>query len=181
MREIPISKVWELRYPWPVSFAVTRHTDGRPNIITLGWSMPTSKEPMMVAISVAHSRFSYESLLSSGEFVLVWPPAEWAEAALLCGTRSGRDDTPAACDAEAGKFAAAGLEPLPATKVRPPLIEGAVACLECVVRAICPTGDHSIFVGEVVAAHAGGGEGRLYALDGSRRMGAFAADAPRET
>lgn len=41
-----------------------------------------------------------------------------------------------------------------ARRIRPPPLEGAVANLECNLVAHLETGDHTIFVGEVVAAHA---------------------------
>ena len=42
---------------------------------------------------------------------------------------------------------------LPATQVKPPLVAGARACFECRVVDTCRTGDHTIFVGEVLASH----------------------------
>jgi len=41
--------------------------------------------------------------------------------------------------------------PLPAKKVTPPLISECIAHIECKVQDVYPTGDHSIFVGEVLA------------------------------
>jgi len=67
-----------------------------------------------------------------------------AKEVLYCGTHSGR---------EVDKFKETGLVAVPAKKVRPPLIEGCVANFECKVVGEIETGDHTIFVGEVVAAH----------------------------
>jgi flavin reductase (DIM6/NTAB) family NADH-FMN oxidoreductase RutF len=47
----------------------------------------------------------------------------------------------------------------------PPLLEGALAWLRCGVRDEHETGDHTLFVGEVVAAEAGGPEHALVYLD----------------
>lgn len=132
-------------YPKLVALATTRSPSTRkPNIITLGWWMRTSHRPPMLAISVAHSRYSYELLVKTGEFVLVLPPEEWLDAVLFCGRKSGRN---------VDKFAETGLREQKAEKVSAPLIKGAIAQFECVVRSIVPAGDHSIFVGEVLAAH----------------------------
>jgi flavin reductase (DIM6/NTAB) family NADH-FMN oxidoreductase RutF len=98
----------------------------------------------MVAISVGHTRYSHELIGQSGEFVLVFPSAAQAEACTICGTKSGRDTD---------KLAAAALRTAPARLVRPPLLEGAVANLECRVKGRLTTGDHTIFAAEILAAH----------------------------
>jgi flavin reductase (DIM6/NTAB) family NADH-FMN oxidoreductase RutF len=65
-------------------------------------------------------------------------------ATYYCGTHSGRDGD---------KIGPSGLKLLPATKIGTPLIEGAVYNLECTLHGELETGDHILFVGEVVAAH----------------------------
>jgi len=45
------------------------------------------------------------------------------------------------------------LTPLRAEKVKAPLIKECVASLECKVHSQFPTGDHTIFVGEIVGIH----------------------------
>ncbi len=137
--------------PERVVLGVSVDSDGRANIIALGWKMHTSGDPPMVAISVAPPRYSHKLISEGGEFVLAVPGEDMADATLLCGTRSGRD-----CD----KFREAGLTALPARIVKPPLIGEALANLECVVRGRLDTGDHTIFAGEVVASHVSEKEGR---------------------
>ena len=51
------------------------------------------------------------------------------------------------------KFKETGLTPVPASKVKPPLIEQCPVNLECVVRQKLPLGAHHLFLGEVVATH----------------------------
>lgn len=61
-------------------------------------------------------------------------------------------------EAVSRQFASKGLEdrfkgvPLKEGRTGAPLIEGAVACIECRVVNSYPGGDHTIFVGEVVSA-----------------------------
>jgi len=116
---------------------------GRANIITLSWAMPTSFDPPLVAISVGKQRYSHELIEGCKEFVVNLPPREILEKVKLCGSRSGR-----AVD----KFSEAGLTQLPSNKVKPPRIKECVAHLECKLVDELRTGDHTIFVGEVVAA-----------------------------
>jgi flavin reductase (DIM6/NTAB) family NADH-FMN oxidoreductase RutF len=118
---------------------------GKPNIITLGWTMPTSRDPPLVAISVGTRRYSHDLIEGSKEFVINVPPEELVEKAHFCGTRSGR---------MVDKFAGAGLMSLSSKRVKPPRIKECVAHLECKLVQKLRTGDHTIFVGEVVAASA---------------------------
>jgi flavin reductase (DIM6/NTAB) family NADH-FMN oxidoreductase RutF len=63
------------------------------------------------------------------------------------GTRSGRDED---------KLAGLNLDTRPADEIGAPLLAGALVNLECRLAAQLETGDHTIFVGEVLAAHLAG-------------------------
>jgi flavin reductase (DIM6/NTAB) family NADH-FMN oxidoreductase RutF len=117
----------------------------KPNIITLAWAMPTSINPPLVAISIAPRRQSHHLVEETKEFVVNIPTMEILKETLYCGRTSGKDHD---------KFKEAGLTPLPAKKVKPPIIKECVAHLECVLHGQFTTGDHTIFVGQIVAAYA---------------------------
>jgi len=117
---------------------------GKANIITLAWSMPTSIDPPMVVISIAPKRLSHQMIEETGEFVINVPTMRIVRKTLFCGRISG-----AKCD----KFKEAPLTAAPAKKVRPPIIKECVAHLECKLVQTIPTGDHTLFIGEVVAAY----------------------------
>jgi len=119
--------------------------EGKPNIITLAWAMPTSVNPPLVAVSIAPRRYSHTLIEETGEFVVNIPTMDILNAVFYCGRVSGRDHD---------KFRGAGLTPVPARKVKPPIVGECVAHLECKLYGKFPTGDHTIFVGEVVEAYA---------------------------
>lgn len=119
--------------------------DGKSNIITLGMYMPISSRPPMVCIGVAPQRYSHGLIEETGEFVINTPPITLEEQVHYCGVKSGRD---------VDKFAETGLTPIPAIKVRPPLIEECFGHIECRVVQSHVCGDHTLFVGEVVATSA---------------------------
>ncbi len=127
--------------PKVVAWAVCRDPDGRVSICPLGWHMMTSSEPHMVAISVAPKRFTHELISRAGEFVLAFPGEDQAEATLDVGIRSGRSYD---------KFAAHNLTVLEGECCQTPIIEDCVANLECRVVGRLDTGDHTIFVGQVL-------------------------------
>jgi flavin reductase (DIM6/NTAB) family NADH-FMN oxidoreductase RutF len=128
----------------PVVLASCRDGE-RVGIITLAWTMPVSGDPPMVAIAVSPRRFSHDLIRRSGEFAVNVPAADMIDAVWVCGTVSGRD---------ADKFETAGLAPLPAREVGAPLVDGCIGHLECRVEQAVTAGDHTVFVGRVVAAGA---------------------------
>lgn len=118
---------------------------GRPNVMTAVWQTPLSHRPPMVGISIAPARYTHGLIAQVGEFVVNVVDEGFDAAVELCGDVSG---------AQADKFALAGLKTLPAARVRPPLIAGALAHLECRVVQSVTCGDHTLFVGEVLHAQA---------------------------
>ena len=138
-----------------VVMATCIDSKGKPNIITLGMYMSISSNPPIVCIGVAPQRYSYELIEEAGEFVVNVPSIELKDAMELCGTKSGRN-----CD----KFKEADLTPAPAEKVKPPLIKECFGSLECRVIQHHVYGDHTLFVGEVVAASI---DDKVLAMDGT--------------
>lgn len=118
---------------------------GKPNIITLAWSMPTSHNPPMVAISVSPERYSHKLIRNLKEFVVNVPTDKLARESLFCGRRSGRYTR---------KFEEARLTPEKAKMVKPPIIKECIAHLECRVVNEVKTGDHTVFIGKVITAYA---------------------------
>jgi len=124
-----------------VVMATCMGEDGKPNIITLGMYMPISLNPPLVCIGVAPQRYSHQLIKETGEFVINTPSITLEDEMHYCGVQSGR---------RVDKFKETGLTPIPAHKVKPPLIEECFSHLECRVVQEHTCGDHTLFVGEVV-------------------------------
>jgi len=143
--EVEKEGIFEMLYPAPVILVTSVDGEGRPNIITLAWAMPTSYDPPMVALAVRPERYSYGLIKEAGEFVVNVPTRGLLGAVMACGTTSGRT---------VDKFRQAGLTPSPAKRVKPPIIEECIAHLECRLVDEVPTGSHRLLIGLVVAAYA---------------------------
>ncbi len=144
MKELDVASFWGLLRPEVIAWAVAEH-EGRRSICPVGWTMRTSVSPPMMAVSVAPSRFTHGLIEGSGAFVLAYPGRDLAGATQYCGSHSGR---------EVDKFAQTHVTALPGRHVAAPVVAECVANLECRVVDRFATGDHAIFVGEVVAAWA---------------------------
>lgn len=125
---------------------VTAQAEGRANFMPAAWVVPLSHTPPLVGVAIAPERFTYGLVEKSGEFGLSIPGLNLAEKVRLAGEISGREVP--------DKFQVVGVRPVPAQKIRAPLVEGCLAYLECRVVQKVPVGDHTLFVGEVVAAQA---------------------------
>jgi flavin reductase (DIM6/NTAB) family NADH-FMN oxidoreductase RutF len=139
------SSAYKLLHPMHTVLVSCVAEDEKPNIITLAWAMPTSINPRLVAISIAPKRHSHRLIEQTKEFVVNIPTMKILKETLFCGRRSGRNHD---------KFKEASLTPLPAKKVKPPIIKECIAHLECKLHSQFSTGDHTIFVGEIVEAYA---------------------------
>jgi flavin reductase (DIM6/NTAB) family NADH-FMN oxidoreductase RutF len=143
-RLLDVKRVTGLVNHGPTVLASCRHA-GRSNLITLAWTTPVSANPPMVAIAVAPGRFSHDLIARSGEFVVNVPASGLLPAVWHCGTVSGR---------AGDKFGSSGLTEAGARLVEAPLVSECFAHIECRVAAAPVLGDHTLFVGEVVAVTA---------------------------
>lgn len=144
LKEVDWSEAIKTKYPEPVVFVVSSDKKGKPNVMPAGWSMITSGNPPMLAVSIGHTRYTHGLISETGEFVIAFPNQKMGEEIEYTGSCSGRD---------LDKFAECNLKPLPSKHVKPPLIKDAVACFECKTGGKLSTGDHTIFAGEVLAAY----------------------------
>ncbi|HUT01538.1 MAG TPA: flavin reductase family protein [Phycisphaerae bacterium] len=165
-KQVPFGEANRLKFPEQVVIALARDAGGKCNPITLGWAMQTSISPPMMAISIGLPRYSHEVFQNAEDFVIAMPSELQEKETLFYGTKSGRD---------VDKLAEFGATLQPAAKVDCVLLAEAVANFECRKAGELLTGDHTIFVGEVVCAHAHEKEmNRLYTLGQGYQMGGLA-------
>lgn len=123
---------------------VTCGTMEKPNVLTIAWTGMLNTKPPKTYISMRPSRYSYEIIKQSGEFVINLTTSKLIRAADFCGVRSGR---------EFDKFAMTGLIPVKASQVNCPMIAQSPVSLECRVIDIVPLGSHDMFVADILAVN----------------------------
>jgi len=141
MQNLKESEAIALTAPFPYALVTSLDKNGRPNAMGVAWATRTSFEPFLLLISIDHRRYSHEGIQMHKEFVLNYPNEEQANAAWICGTKSGRDGD---------KIKVAGLKLVDSKAVKVPTIDGVTVAFECKVVDKFETGDHTVFVGEVV-------------------------------
>ncbi len=129
-------------YPVPAVMVSCMDQEKKPNIITIAWTGTVCSDPPMVSISVRKSRYSYNLIKESGEFVINLTTRKLAKAADYCGVRSGR---------ELDKFESCGLHPQKSSVIECPLIAESPVNIECRLKQVIELGSHDLFLAEVVA------------------------------
>lgn len=132
-------------YPVPVVMVSCQRKDEAPNIITVAWAGTVSSSPARLSISVRPSRYSYDIIKETGEFVVNLVNKKLVCATDYCGVKSGRD---------INKFTQMHLTPLPSKTIAAPGIAESPVNIECRVAQIIPSGSHDIFIADVTGVTA---------------------------
>lgn len=112
--------------------------EGRVNAFTAAWVTQVSFEPLLVALSINPRGASYPMLRGGGVFSISVLQESQVALAVHFGTVSGRDaDKLAGMRFQLGTLGA-------------PILEEAVAFLECRLTSTTPAGDHVVALGQVI-------------------------------
>jgi flavin reductase (DIM6/NTAB) family NADH-FMN oxidoreductase RutF len=139
MKDLPLSKVYQLLEPGPVVLLTTAHK-GRANVMTMSWHMMVDFEPPLVACVVSNRDHSFGALRATKECVIAIPAVELAPVVVEIGNCSGRD---------VDKFEAFHLTPMKTERAGPPLVAECFANLECKVVDTRLVNRYNLFILEV--------------------------------
>ena len=131
-------------YPLPAVMVSCGNME-KSNIITVAWTGILNTNPAMVYISVRPTRYSYNLIKESGEFVINLTTKDLAYATDWCGVKTG---------AKVDKFAEMHLTKEKAKFVKCPMIKESPVSVECKVKEIKELGTHHMFVAEVLGINA---------------------------
>ena len=84
MRELPLSKVYQLLEPGPVVLLTTAR-QGRANVMTMSWHMMVEFEPPQVACVVSNANYSFAALRATRECVIAIPARKLATKPSMSG------------------------------------------------------------------------------------------------
>ena len=128
-------------YPIP-AVMVSCGTIEKSNIITVAWTGIINTNPAMVYISIRPTRYSYDIIKQTKEFVINLTNEKLAYATDWCGVKSGKD---------VDKFKEMNLHKEKANFVKCPMIKESPVSVECKVKEIRELGSHTMFIAEVLA------------------------------
>jgi flavin reductase (DIM6/NTAB) family NADH-FMN oxidoreductase RutF len=126
---------------------VTTRAGGDPFGMTVASFASLSLRPQLVLVCIEKGVRTHDAIAAAGRFAVNILGDHQEEVSRVFASRSDE------------KFSAvATIE----GSLGVPLLEGAIASIECTVTAQLPGGDHTIFVGEVADARTSEGEPLLY-------------------
>jgi len=119
-------------------------TAGRrgPNVMAAEWTFNVSYDPFLVSVHIEEGEATHAAIVETGEFGVSMCAEEQVVAMAFAGHFTGQ---------ETDKMSSEVFETVPGTKIKTPLIRGSLFTAECRVVQRVEMGDHTAFVGEVVA------------------------------
>jgi flavin reductase (DIM6/NTAB) family NADH-FMN oxidoreductase RutF len=143
-RDFPVAEIRRFIEPGPVVL-VSSAWKGERDIMTMGWHMVMEFEPSLIGCYIWTENHSRGLIRKSKECVINIPTADMAEIVVGIGNSSG---------GKIDKFETFGLTARKAKKVSAPLIAECHASLECRLVDSSLIRKYSLFIFEVVKAHA---------------------------
>jgi flavin reductase (DIM6/NTAB) family NADH-FMN oxidoreductase RutF len=141
-RSYPLSEVYRLLEPGPVVMISTARK-GHPNVMTMSWQTMIDFEPPLVGLIISNRNHTFNILKATKECAINIPTSRIAKEVVGCGNVSGR---------KVDKFDKFGLTPLPASRVKAPLVGECYANLECKVVDTKLANKYNLFIVKVVKA-----------------------------
>lgn len=135
-----MEKPYKLLYPMRVCLIGASY-NGKDNFMPASWVYPVSVSPPMFAVAIGKARYTHALLKSSGFFTINIPGFDLAEKMEKFGRLSGRDSD---------KFKAWGVTKEKCEKIPSVAIVETLCTLECKLVKEIETGDHTLFIGELV-------------------------------
>lgn len=130
-------------YPASVAIVVVQGKE-KVNAMAAAWHTPISFKPALYGVSIAPKRFTHNIILETKDFSLNFFSHEQISLIHKLGHTSG---------SKTDKFIKFNIETEPAARIKSPIIKSAFAAYECRLHDYRTYGDHTIFVGEIVAVH----------------------------
>lgn len=139
--------------PRPIAWVSTLDRAGRPNLAPFSFYNMVSANPPVVLFSPALNRAgdakdTLANIRETGEFVI---------AAVTEQNAGPMNDTSTEFARGVSEFGVAGLTPLPAARVRPPLVKESPVNIECRLRQIIQLGTENgagnVVMGDVLVVH----------------------------
>ena len=157
MKEINIRKAPQITSPNPLTLICTEKPDGCVNLAPVSFVSYLAFNPPIMGFAMGQKSYTGQRVRETGKAVITVPGTALAEAAMSCGSCSGRDTD------KAGKF---GIElaSLPDSSIRIPA-DTALA-LTVSLKETVEVGDHYLYICNVDKVYSDDTKEPLFAWNG---------------
>ena len=161
MKKINLPQDSRLTSPNPVTVVCTEKPDGSTNLATVSWWTYLSFNPNMIAYAMAKTSYSGEMVRNNRKVILTIPGAEIADAAMGCGSTTGRNTD------KVSKFNIA-LKDVEGSSIQIP-VHSRVAIV-CSLKEYHEVGDHYLYICDVEQVYGDESEEALFAWNGYSQL-----------
>lgn len=124
--------------------AIGAHFNGKTNLMAVAWNSPLSYKPPIFGVAIAEKRYTFHMITRSKAFSVNFLPNDKLDIMHAFGRTTGK---------EIDKIVKLNLQLEKYLKLNVPLLVDAYAAFECQLQDTRDYGDHTFFIGEVVAIH----------------------------
>lgn len=157
MEKITIAQASQLTSPNPMTLVCTETPSGNTNLAAVSWWMYLSFNPGMIGFAMNKNSYSGEMVRRNERVVLAMPGVDIAEAAMSCGTVSGRTKD------KVKEFGIA-MKELPDCNIKIP--KHTRLAIECKLVDTVEVGDHFLYVCTVEGVYGDESQEALFAWEG---------------
>lgn len=144
MKKVSIQKAFDKFKPESCVFVISVDKEGKPSGMIAGWNMRCSSNPPLFAISLSKSGYTHNLIIVSKEFAIAVPNKDLEDEVEFFGSTHGD---------KIDKFKESKIETQPAEFIKSPLIKNATINFECKLKKKVDSGDHIIFIGEILNSY----------------------------
>ena len=144
MEEVSIIKAFSKFKPESCVFVISVDKNSKPNGMVASWYMRCSHNPPLFAISLKKIGNTHKLIRESKEFVIAVPNKGLEKEVVFFGSKSGKN---------IDKFKETKIKTVKARYIKSPLIKDAIINFECKLRKEIDSGDHIIFIGEILNSY----------------------------
>ncbi len=112
-----------------------------PNVMSAEWTFQVSYRPMRLITLIHRGDATHDNILETREFGVNFASDDQAALASLAGAYTGK---------EVNKLSSQLFKTHPAKRIRAPMVSGCFLNAECRLLETFETGDHTLFLGEVL-------------------------------
>ncbi len=123
---------------------ITVGNGDQDNLFSVAWTTALRKTPPMVGILCGKRHYSYQFINETGEFGLNIPDATIAKSVIQAGKVSGHE--------VADKFVHVDLTKSESQQIKAPLVQEAIARMECRVSQVNDMGGSVFFIAQILRA-----------------------------
>jgi flavin reductase (DIM6/NTAB) family NADH-FMN oxidoreductase RutF len=144
MKQVNLKEAFGRIKPESVAFVLSVDEANKPSGMIVAWHTKLSNEPPLIGVAISKRKYTHELITKSKEFVVVFPGKGLEAELKIFGSVSGR---------EVDKFKETKIKTEPAKHIQTPLLIDAVINFECKLHQIIETGDHDLFIGEILTSY----------------------------